>query len=85
KGLHGKLRAGVCYSTLDVVNSRHQRIIAGVRLQQVAGRDRKVDIKPFMIQGIPASIQPTQLLTENIGERPARVLPLNELKERLDG
>ncbi|QTL38665.1 chromosome partition protein MukB [Xenorhabdus budapestensis] len=84
KGLHGKLRAGVCYSTLDVVNSRHQRIIAGVRLQQVAGRDRKVDIKPFMIQGVPASIQPTQLLTENISERQARVLPLSELKERLD-
>ncbi|MBD2803875.1 chromosome partition protein MukB [Xenorhabdus szentirmaii] len=84
KGLHGKLRAGVCYSTLDVVNSRHQRIIAGVRLQQIAGRDRKVDIKPFMIQGIPASIQPTQLLTENINGRQARVLPLNELKERLD-
>ncbi|MDX7991442.1 chromosome partition protein MukB [Xenorhabdus littoralis] len=84
KGLHGKLRAGVCYSTLDVVNSRHQRVIAGVRLQQISGRDRKVDIKPFMIQGVPASIQPTQLLTENIGERQARVLPLNELKERLD-
>ena len=37
KGLHGKLRAGVCYSTLDVVNSRHQRVVVGVRLQQVAG------------------------------------------------
>ncbi|TDB54178.1 chromosome partition protein MukB [Photorhabdus luminescens] len=84
KGLHGKLRAGVCYSTLDVINSRHQRVIVGVRLQQVAGRDRKVDIKPFMIQGLPTAIQPTQLLTENVGERQARVLPLNELKDRLD-
>ncbi|QXF33172.1 chromosome partition protein MukB [Photorhabdus luminescens] len=84
KGLHGKLRAGVCYSTLDVINSRHQRVIVGVRLQQVAGRDRKVDIKAFMIQGLPTAIQPTQLLTENVGERQARVLPLNELKDRLD-
>ncbi|AXG46811.1 chromosome partition protein MukB [Photorhabdus laumondii] len=84
KGLHGKLRAGVCYSTLDVINSRHQRVVVGVRLQQVAGRDRKVDIKPFMIQGLPTAMQPTQLLTENVGERQARVLPLNELKDRLD-
>ena len=47
KGLHGKLKAGVCYSMLDTINSRHQRVVVGVRLQQVAGRDRKVDIKPF--------------------------------------
>ncbi|MFP1496225.1 hypothetical protein ACLB1Q_10155 [Escherichia coli] len=25
-------------------------MVVGVRLQQVAGRDRKVDIKPFAIQ-----------------------------------
>lgn len=64
KGLHGKLKAGVCYSVLDVINSRHQRVVVGVRLQQVAGRDRKVDIKPFAIQGLPTSVQPTALLTE---------------------
>lgn len=29
KGLHGKLRAGVCYSVLDVINSRHQRVVVG--------------------------------------------------------
>lgn len=84
KGLHGKLRAGVCYSTLDVVNSRHQRVVVGVRLQQVAGRDRKVDIKPFTIQGLPTAIQPTQILTEVVGERQARVLSLPELKERVE-
>ncbi|MFW5390981.1 chromosome partition protein MukB [Yersinia sp. 2544 StPb PI] len=84
KGLHGKLRAGVCYSTLDVVNSRHQRVVVGVRLQQVAGRDRKVDIKPFTIQGLPTAIQPTQILTEVVGERQARVLSLQELKERVE-
>ncbi|MBJ7220564.1 MULTISPECIES: chromosome partition protein MukB [unclassified Brenneria] len=84
KGLHGKLRAGVCYSTLDVINSRHQRVLVGVRLQQVAGRDRKVDIKPFTIQGLPTAIQPTQILTEVVGERQARVLSLQELKERVE-
>lgn len=74
KGLHGKLRAGVCYSTLDVVNSRHQRVVVGVRLQQVAGRDRKVDIKPFTIRGLPTAVQPTELLTQTVGERRARAV-----------
>lgn len=82
--MHGKLRAGVCYSTLDVVNSRHQRVVVGVRLQQVAGRDRKVDIKPFTIQGLPTAIQPTEILTELVAERQARVLSLPELKERVE-
>ncbi|MEI7184729.1 chromosome partition protein MukB [Pectobacterium carotovorum] len=84
KGLHGKLRAGVCYSTLDVVNSRHQRVLVGVRLQQVAGRDRKVDIKPFTIQGLPTAIQPTQILTQVVGDRQVRVLSLQELKDRVE-
>ncbi|WP_058913114.1 chromosome partition protein MukB [Entomohabitans teleogrylli] len=84
KGLHGKLKAGVCYAVLDVINSRHQRVLAGVRLQQVAGRDRKVDIKPFAIQGLPVAVQPTQLLTETISERQARVLTLQELKDKTE-
>ncbi|ELY3982273.1 chromosome partition protein MukB [Cronobacter muytjensii] len=84
KGLHGKLKAGVCYSVLDVVNSRHQRVLVGVRLQQVAGRDRKVDIKPFAIQGLPSAMLPTQLLTETLNDRQARVLSLNELKDKID-
>ncbi|MDC4397122.1 hypothetical protein NQ657_19755, partial [Acinetobacter baumannii] len=66
KGLPGKRKARVCYSVLDVINSRHQRVVVGVRLQQVAGRDRKVDIKPFAIQGLPTSVQPTALLTETL-------------------
>ncbi len=45
KGLFGKLQPGTCYSTLDVVNSRNQRLLFAVKLQQVAGRDKKVDIK----------------------------------------
>ena len=30
KGLHGKLKAGVCYSMLDTINSRHQRVVVCV-------------------------------------------------------
>lgn len=55
-----------------------------MRLQQVAGRDRKVDIKPFTIQGLPTAIQPTEILTELVAERQARVLSLPELKERVE-
>ncbi|QIQ21601.1 chromosome partition protein MukB [Zophobihabitans entericus] len=84
KGLHGKLRPGVCYSLLEVVNSRHQRIICGVRLQQVAGRDKKVDIKPFIVQGLPTNIQPTEMVTERLAERQARILSLPELKDRIE-
>jgi len=67
-----------------VINSRHQRVVVGVRLQQVAGRDRKVDIKPFAIQGLPTSVQPTSLLTETLNDRQARVLTLQELKDKLE-
>ncbi|MGG6108372.1 chromosome partition protein MukB [Pantoea allii] len=84
KGLHGKLRAGVCYAMLDVVNSRHQRVVVGVRLQQIAGRDKKVDIKPFSIHGLPTDTLPTDMLTEILNSRQARVLPLNEVKERVE-
>lgn len=84
KGLHGKLRPGVCYSLLEVVNSRNQRIICGVRLQQIAGRDKKVDIKPFIIQGVAHDIVPTELVTERIAERQARILSLAELKEKAE-
>ncbi|PJG86430.1 chromosome partition protein MukB [Conservatibacter flavescens] len=85
KGLHGKLRPGVCYAALDTINSRHQRILVGVRLQQVAGRDRKVDIKAFSIQGLALSVEPTEVFTEKVGERQARVLNLNELKDKIEG
>ncbi|UWZ92642.1 chromosome partition protein MukB [[Pasteurella] aerogenes] len=84
KGLHGKLRPGVCYAALDTINSRHQRIVVGVRLQQVAGRDKKVDIKTFSIQGLELSLNPTAIFTETVGERQARVLNLNELKDKIE-
>ena len=84
KGLHGKLRPGVCYAMLEVINSRNQRIICGVRLQQVAGRDKKVDIKSFMIQGVENSLVPTDLVTERLTDRQARILPLSELKEKME-
>ncbi|OCG61599.1 cell division protein MukB [Gilliamella sp. wkB18] len=84
KGLHGKLKPGVCYSMLDVINSRNQRIICGVRLQQVAGRDKKVDIKPFLLQGLAVGISPTELVTERLNDKQARILSLPELKEKIE-
>ncbi|OCG69316.1 cell division protein MukB [Gilliamella sp. Occ3-1] len=84
KGLHGKLKPGVCYSILDVINSRNQRIICGVRLQQVAGRDKKVDIKPFLLQGLSISVSPTELVTERLNDKQARILSLPELKDKAE-
>ncbi|WP_413110502.1 chromosome partition protein MukB [Thaumasiovibrio sp. DFM-14] len=81
KGLHGKLKPGVCYSALDVINSKKQRTLFGVKLQQVAGRDKKVDIKPFIIQGLPSSVKPTDVLMESISDTEARVRQLNEVKQ----
>ncbi|WBA16905.1 chromosome partition protein MukB [Salinivibrio kushneri] len=81
KGLHGKLQPGACYAALDVVNSRQQRVLFGVRLQQVAGRDKKVDIKPFVLQGLPSSVAPTDVLVETLNNGQARVRQLNEVKE----
>lgn len=83
KGLHGKLKPGACYSILDAVNSRNQRLFFGVRLQQVAGRDKKVDIKPFIIQGLPSSVKPTDVLIERVSETQVRVRQLNEIKDYL--
>lgn len=81
KGLFGKLQPGVCYAALDVINSKKQRVLFGVRLQQVAGRDKKVDIKPFVIQGLPSQIKPTDVLIEALSEQKARVRTINELKQ----
>ncbi|WP_153446969.1 chromosome partition protein MukB [Vibrio algicola] len=81
KGLFGKLQPGSCYAALDVVNSRNQRLLFAVRLQQVAGRDKKVDIKPFLIQGLPSHVKPTDVLIENLANGQARVRSFNELKD----
>lgn len=81
KGLFGKLQPGVCYAALDVINSRKQRVLFGVRLQQVAGRDKKVDIKPFVIQGLPSQMKPTDVLIEALSNNSARVRTINELKQ----
>ncbi|QDJ12880.1 chromosome partition protein MukB [Mergibacter septicus] len=83
KGLYGKLRPGVCYAVLEAVNSRSQRVLVGVRLQQITGRDRKVDIKAFSIQGLPVEITPTEVLTEKVSDTQAKVIDLNSLKEKL--
>lgn len=81
KGLYGKLQPGACYAALDVVNSRNQRLLFAVKLQQVAGRDKKVDIKPFVIQGLPSSVKPTDILIESVSATQARVRQINEIKE----
>lgn len=83
KGLHGKLKPGACYAGLEVMNSRNQRLFFGVRLQQVAGRDKKVDIKPFIISGLPSSLKPTDVLIEHISDTQVRVRQLNEIKDAL--
>ncbi|MCA4020799.1 chromosome partition protein MukB [Vibrio vulnificus] len=81
KGLYGKLQPGACYAALDVVNSRNQRLLFAVKLQQVAGRDKKVDIKPFVIQGLPSHVKPTDVLIESVSATQARVRQINEVKE----
>ena len=53
KGLYGKLQRGHCYSLIEVVNSREQRIWVGVHLEQVAHRDHKVNITPFALLDVP--------------------------------
>lgn len=83
KGLYGKLKAGVCYAVLESENSRQQRVITGVRLQQIAGRDKKVDIRSFSLQNISSSESVISILTEQVGDK-ARVLPLNELKDKFE-
>ena len=83
KGLFGKLQPGTCYSVLDVVNSRHQRLLFTVKLQQVAGRDKKVDIKPILIQGLPSNVKPTDVLIESLENGQARVRTYNELKDKV--
>lgn len=85
KGLYGKLKPGACYAALDVLNSRHQRLLFVVKLQQVAGRDKKVDIKPFVIQGLPSHIKPTDILVENVSANQARVRQIHEVKEAVEG
>lgn len=83
KGLFGKLQPGTCYSCLDVINSKKQRLLFVVKLQQVAGRDKKVDIKPFLVQGLPSDKKPTDILTETLSSGQARVRQLNEVKDVL--
>jgi chromosome partition protein MukB len=54
-----------------------------VKLQQVAGRDKKVDIKPFVIQGLPSHVKPTDILIESVSATQARVRQINEVKESI--
>ncbi|RIY33469.1 chromosome partition protein MukB [Psittacicella melopsittaci] len=80
RGLHGKLKSGVCYAALECENSRGEILLFGVRLQQVAGRDKKVDLKLFSIMGLQGQ-DVTQLFLQQLGQNRAKIIPLNDLKE----
>ncbi|MFB0954120.1 MAG: ATP-binding protein, partial [Aeromonadaceae bacterium] len=81
KGLYGKLQRGHCYSLIEVVNSREQRIWVGVHLEQVANRDHKVNITPFALLDVPEGIQPTELLLEKLDDDKAKVRPFADLRK----
>jgi chromosome partition protein MukB len=83
KGLYGKLRAGICYAVVEVRNSRQQRLLFGVRLQQISGREGKIDLKPFLVQDFPESGLIMELLTEKLQKSQVRVRPLMSVKAQL--
>lgn len=83
KGLYGKLRAGICYAVVEVINSRRQRLLFGVRLQQISGREGKIDLKPFLVQDCPESWLVLELLTEQLQESQVRVRSLASVKAQL--
>lgn len=88
KGLYGKLQPGICYAVVEAVNSRKQRIMMGVRLQQLSGREHKIDLKSFILQDLPEGILPADLLTENFAGNQVRVSHLAKIKaqaEALEG
>ncbi|MCE2596826.1 chromosome partition protein MukB [Motilimonas cestriensis] len=80
KGLYGKLKSGPCYSMLQVRNSHDQVIWLGVHLEQIAGRDKKVNITPFALMDLPEDIKPTELLLETLATGQARVRQFSELR-----
>lgn len=59
-------------------------MVVGVCLQQVAKHDRKANIKLLVIQGLPTFILLTQLLTETLNDRRARVASLSELRDKFE-
>ncbi|RIY32825.1 chromosome partition protein MukB [Psittacicella hinzii] len=79
RGLHGKLKSGVCYAALECENSRGETLVFGVRLQQVAGRDKKVDLKLFSIMGLNGQ-EVTSLFLQQLDDKRAKILPLNDVK-----
>lgn len=81
KGLHGKLKPGSCYSAIRVINSRQQHLLFGVHLQQIAGRDKKVEIKTFVIQNLPVTLDPSEILLERTSATQVRVRQLSQVKE----
>jgi chromosome partition protein MukB len=80
KGLYGKLQRGSCYSVLEVMNSREQRIWVGVHLEQIQNRDNKVNITPFALVDVPEQLQPTDLLLEKLDGGKGRIRAFADLK-----
>ncbi|MFO6422086.1 chromosome partition protein MukB [Motilimonas sp. KMU-193] len=80
KGLYGKLKAGPCYSLLQVRNSYDQLIWLGVHLEQIAGRDKKVNITPFALTDLPEDVKPTELLLETLTQGQSRVRQFSEIR-----
>ncbi len=88
KGLYGKLKKGLCYSLLEIRNSREQKIWVGTHLEQIAGRDNKVNITPFALCDVPEGVRPTDLLLEKLEDGKAKVCSFNDLRcaaAELDG
>ncbi len=81
RGLYGKLQRGHCYSLIDSVNSKGQRLWFGVHLEQVANRDNKVNITPFALIDVPSHLKPADFLLEKVDADKAKVRPLNELRK----
>lgn len=82
KGLYGKLRPGNCYAVVEVINAQQQRLLFGVRLQQISGREGKIDLKPFLLQDWSENI--LALFTEKLPEKAeVRIRPLSAIKSWL--
>lgn len=83
RGLHGKLKSGVCYAALECQNSRGEIMVFGTRLQQISGRDKKVDIKLFSLSGIGENDKVIDLFFTQVGDK-GKILNINELKAKFE-
>lgn len=88
RGLYGKLQSGVCFAALECENSRGETAIFGVQLQQLTGRDKKVDLTLFSISGLhnyqyPAHEKAIDIFFRKEGSK-AKILAVDELHKKFD-